>query len=104
VKDQETQTVNPGALKRWKSSGKIEKEVMGLYESCEDGSMKIDRFGDTSLEAKVMEELYDFEKCGGCEGELRKAEMQVSISTWACTTERWSGSWRCGRRSSWKRS
>ena len=74
MKDQETQTVNPGALKRWKSSGKIEKEVMGLYESCEDGSMKIDRFGDTSLEAKVMEELYDFEKCGGCEGGGRRVE------------------------------
>ena len=30
------------------------------------------------------------------EGEKRKAEMQVLIRTWASTTWRWSGSWRCG--------
>ena len=40
------------------------EEVIDLYESCEDGSMEIGRFGDTSLEAKVVEELYGCEKCG----------------------------------------
>ena len=56
------------------------EEVMDLYESCEDGSMEIGRFGDTSLEAKVVEELYACEKCGDAFD--TKADLEDHMETY----------------------